>query len=97
VTIRSQLVSRGAKIRGVGQSFVVENAGCSSCAERVRAVVEPLVAVRSVEIDEESDTAILTVAAAPRLAEQAVNAALADASAGSGHQYRVQPGSWRSG
>ena len=77
------------------QSFVVENAGCSSCAERVLAALAPLATIRRVEIDEESDTATLIVSAAPVLAETAVNAALADASADSGHAYRVRLGSWR--
>ena len=76
------------------QSFVVENAGCSSCAERVQAALAPLAAVQSVDVHEESDTATVTIAGNPRLAETAVNAALADASTGSGHQYRVQSGSW---
>lgn len=73
--------------------FEVEQAGCESCAARVRSALEPLGAVREIAIDEQADSA--TVRAAGDLAEAAVNEALAAASAGSGHVYRVRPGSWR--
>lgn len=74
-------------------TFVVEQAGCESCAARVRKALEPLAAVRSVEIDEQADEA--AVAADGGLTEAAANDALASASHGSGHLYRVRPGSWR--
>ncbi len=74
-------------------SFVVEEAGCESCAALVREALEPLGAVESIEVDEAADTSKVNLAA--ETTEADVNAALADASAGVGHTYRVQPGSWR--
>ncbi len=76
------------------RTFVVVNAGCSSCAELVRSALEPLAAVSGVEIDESADTATVTLTGAAGVAEDSVNAALSAASAGGGHEYRVQPGSW---
>jgi hypothetical protein len=75
--------------------FEVEEAGCSSCAERVRAAITPLATVESVEIDESADLATVHAWSDGRLLESAVNNALADASHGAGHAYRVKPGSWR--
>lgn len=75
-------------------SFVVEEAGCESCAALVRDALEPLGAVGSVEIDEAADVAAVTLSPAGPLGEAEVGAALAEASAGTGHAYRVQPGSW---
>lgn len=72
--------------------LVVEQAGCESCAERVRRALEPLAVVERVEIDEAADAAAVTLAGEP--SEDAVAAALAEASAGAGHAYRVRPGSW---
>ena len=62
-------------------TFVVEHAGCPSCAERVRDALAPLAAVADVEVDEANDAARVRVAATPRLSEADVNAALAAASA----------------
>lgn len=76
--------------------FEVEEAGCSSCAALVTEALEPLATVESIEIDEEADRAHVTLAADDGLAEDAVAAALAGASEGVGHAYRVRPGSWRS-
>lgn len=73
--------------------FEVEQAGCESCAARVRAALEPLARVDEIAIDEEADAA--TVHASGDVTESAVNGALAAASHGSGHVYRVRPGSWR--
>ena len=73
-------------------TFVVEQAGCESCASRVRGALDPLAAVSSIEVDEEADAA--TVRASGSLTEERVNAALASVSHGSGHTYRVLPGSW---
>jgi copper chaperone CopZ len=73
--------------------FEVEQAGCESCSARVRAALEPFGDVAEVTIDEEADSA--TVRAAGSLDEAAVNEALAAASHGSGHVYRVRPGSWQ--
>ena len=77
-------------------SFVVEGAGCENCAARVRAVLEPLVQVREILIDEDADIAVVTAEAAD-VTHADVEAALMRASEGSGHAYRVAPGSWRVG
>ena len=74
-------------------TFVVEQAGCESCAKRVESALSPLADVHSVEIDEDADVA--TVRAAGALSEAQANDALAEASHGSGHVYRVRAGSWR--
>lgn len=74
-------------------TFVVEQAGCESCAARVRGALEPLAEVEAVEVDKDADAA--TVRAVGQLSEDAVNEALLAASHGSGHTYRVRPGSWR--
>ena len=74
-------------------AFEVEQAGCESCAARVRAALEPLGTVESVEIDEAADVANVRLDGDPR--EEEVNGALGASSAGSGHLYRVKPGSWR--
>ena len=68
--------------------FEVEQAGCESCAARVRAALEPLGEVGEIAIDAGADSA--TVRAADALTEDAVNAALEAASHGSGHVYRVR-------
>lgn len=73
--------------------FEVEQAGCESCAARVRAALEPLGDVDEIVIDEQADAA--TVRARGELEEDAVNAALAASSHGSGHTYRVRAGSWQ--
>ena len=75
--------------------FEVEEAGCDSCAALVRGALEPLATVESVEVDEAADRATVRLDAAPELAEADVAAALAGASAGAGHAYRVRPGSRR--
>ena len=74
-------------------TFVVEQAGCESCAARVRGALEPLAEVVAIEVDEQADAA--TVHAAGDVSEEAVNEALQTASHGSGHAYRVRPGSWQ--
>lgn len=74
-------------------TFEVEEAGCASCAERVRSALEGVVAVETVEIDEAHDTA--TVAVRGGADPDVVADALARASAGSGHAYRIRDGSWR--
>lgn len=75
--------------------FDVEEAGCDSCAALVTDALEPLATVAAIEIDEEADRAHVTLDAPDGLAEDAVAAALAEASEGVGHAYRVRPGSWR--
>jgi cation transport ATPase len=77
----------------VSLTFVVEQAGCASCAARVRGALEPLAEVVAIEVDEQADAA--TVRAAGDLSEDAANNALQAASHGSGHTYRVRPGSWQ--
>jgi copper chaperone CopZ len=74
-------------------TFVVEQAGCESCAARVRAALEPLAAVEAIEVDEDADAATVRVSGAA--SEDAVAGALAAASHGIGHEYRVRPGSWQ--
>jgi copper chaperone CopZ len=76
-------------------TFVVEEAGCGSCAARVRAALEPLAAVETIEIDGDADAA--TVRISGTASEDAVAGALAAASLGSGHAYRLRPGSWQPG
>jgi copper chaperone CopZ len=76
-------------------SFVVEEAGCESCAELVRKALDPLGTVESIEVDGAADASRIRLSGAP--SEEQVGAALAEASTGVGHAYRVQPGSWRTG
>jgi copper chaperone CopZ len=77
----------------VSNTFVVEEAGCESCAALVREALEPLGAVESVEVDEAADVAYVRLASSA--SEPDVNKARADVSASAGHAYRVRPGSWR--
>ena len=74
-------------------SFVVEEAGCESCAALVREALEPLGVVESIQVDESADTSTVRLAAAATEAD--VDRALADVCADAGHAYRVRPGSWR--
>jgi copper chaperone CopZ len=76
------------------RTFEVEQAGCASCAARVRAALTTLTTVHEVAIDAENDTATVRIDSGLDLSERAVNQALRDASEGSGHAYRVKPGSW---
>jgi copper chaperone CopZ len=77
----------------VSLTFVVEQAGCASCAARVRGALEPLAEIQDIEVDEQADAT--TVRLTGDLSEEAVNEALQAASHGSGHAYRVRPGSWQ--
>ena len=74
--------------------FEVEQAGCEGCAALVRSALEPLATVERLEIDEAADRASVQLRPTGELTEAAVNEALAAASQGSGHAYRVRPGSW---
>ena len=74
--------------------FVVDQAGCSSCAERVRNALADVATVYEIEIDQAADAALVSLSASS-VSEESVNEALRKASVGVGHQYRVQPGSWR--
>lgn len=73
--------------------FVVEGAGCESCAARVRQALAPLATVDDVRIDEQADVATVSLSATS-IAEDDAVAALREASVGSGHDYRIKPGSW---
>jgi copper chaperone CopZ len=75
-------------------SFVVEQAGCASCAERVHRALAPLADVQSVDVDEGDDSAAVQVSVVTNLSEDDVNRVLADASDSSGHEYRIRDGSW---
>jgi hypothetical protein len=77
--------------------FVVEQAGCESCAARVKAALAELIAIDEITIDEGADAAVVRAHAPAELELATVDAALADASHGSGHTYRVSPDSWPSG
>jgi copper chaperone CopZ len=74
--------------------FVVEQAGCSSCADRVQAALEGIGTVEAIEVDEEADAAAVRLRSPDPISEDAVGRLLSEA-AGSGHEYRVHPGSWR--
>jgi copper chaperone CopZ len=74
--------------------FVVEQAGCSSCADRVRTALEAIAMVDAVQVDEEADAASVRMRSPDPISADAVGRLLSEA-AGSGHEYRVQPGSWR--
>jgi heavy-metal-associated domain-containing protein len=72
--------------------FVVEHAGCESCATRIRSALAPLLAVETITIDEAADVATVVARADPLPPRVAIDAALAEASMGSGHTYRIRPG-----
>ena len=76
------------------RKFEVLGAGCESCAVRVRAALDGLATVETVEIDEARDVAVVSVADGAGVTQDEVDRVLADASTGSGHAYRVLPGSW---
>ena len=73
--------------------FEVEQAGCESCANLIGAALGEVATVESVATDESADLATVVLSGAP--SPGAVDAALAEASAGAGHDYRVRAGSWR--
>ncbi len=72
--------------------FVVEQAGCTSCAARIGNALEKIGTVHEIEIDEVADVAVVRLSAS--VSEEAVNDVLSQASDGGGHGYRVQVGSW---
>ena len=76
-------------------SFDVEQAGCESCAARVRGALAPLLEISALEIDESRDSAVVTARAAEEPPVETIDELLAAASEGAGHAYRVRPGSWR--
>lgn len=75
--------------------FEVEQAGCESCATRVRGALAPLLEISTLEIDESRDAAVVVARADREPRVEAIDALLAAASEGAGHAYRVRPGSWR--
>jgi len=75
--------------------FDVEQAGCESCAARIQGVVTQLAPVVEVVIDADADEATVTLEAGAVATEDDLNRVLAEASDGSGHVYRVRPGSLR--
>jgi hypothetical protein len=50
--------------------------------------------VEAIEVDEEADAAAVRLRSPDPISEDAVGRLLSEA-AGSGHEYRVHPGSWR--
>ena len=79
-----------------GIVFEVEQAGCESCAALIRDVLEEVAPVDEVTIDEEQDRATVRMQPDAALSEDDAERLLAEASEGTGHAYRVVPGSWRS-
>ncbi len=75
--------------------FIVEQAGCASCAALVNEALAPIADVREIDVDETADCASVCVAFATDLTQDAVSQALLNASTAAGHEYRVKPGSWR--
>jgi copper chaperone CopZ len=75
------------------RSFVVEQAGCASCAARVRLALADVVRVDGIEIDDDADTAFVRVSG-DDVSKRRVEAAIDAASEGSGHTYRIRAGSW---
>ena len=78
---------------GVTVVFDVEQAGCESCGRLIRGALSALGAVERLEIDEAADRATVVLSGEP--SREAVDAALLQASADAGHEYRVRAGSWR--
>lgn len=76
-------------------TFEVEQAGCASCAARVRDALAPVLEISELEIDESLDAAAITARAVEEPAVGMIDQLLAEASEGAGHQYRVRPGSLR--
>lgn len=74
--------------------FIVEGAGCPSCAKLVGNVVAELGALREVSIDEKADVAHVRAEIPDTVGSKQLDAALGGAS-GVGHAYRVRPGSWQ--
>lgn len=76
--------------------FLVEQAGCTSCAARIGAALGQIATVHEVELDDAADVAAVHLSSSS-VSEDSVNEVLRQASEGAGHRYRVQPGSWRAG
>lgn len=80
---------------GQATVFEVEQAGCESCAALVRDVLEEVAEVSEISIDERADLATVRLAPGAAISEEDANRLLSGASYGTGHAYRVKPGSWR--
>jgi hypothetical protein len=76
-------------------TFEVEQAGCESCAARVRGALAPLLEISTLEIDESRDAALVTARTAEEPLVETIDQLLAAASEGGGHAYRVRLESWR--
>jgi copper chaperone CopZ len=74
-------------------SFVVEQAGCASCATLVREALSGVGEVESIEIDESADVADVVLVSAAAVTVDELDGLLEAAGSGSGHAYRVRPGS----
>lgn len=79
----------------INVSFEVEQAGCESCATRIRAALEPLLEISALEIDESRDAAVVVARSDREPRIETIDTVLAAASEGAGHKYRVRPGSLR--
>ena len=75
--------------------FEVEQAGCESCGSLVREALAPVLAIETLEINQERDVAQVTAQLLDGSSVEAVDRLLAVASEDTGHDYRVGPGSWR--
>jgi hypothetical protein len=75
--------------------FEVEQAGCESCGSLIREALAPILAIETLEIDEELDVARVTAQLLDGSSIETVDRLLAAASEETGHEYRVGLGSWR--
>ena len=57
--------------------FLVEQAGCESCAQRVRSALADVLTIDEISVDEAADLAAVRAQAPPTLTPAAVDAALA--------------------
>lgn len=73
-------------------AFSVEQAGCESCAKLIGAALGQVGEVESIAVDADADAA--TVVLSGVAGRDEVDAALEEASAGAGHAYSVEAGSW---
>ena len=75
--------------------FVVEQAGCHACATRIEKALATIATVRSIDVDEPDDLATVRLVGSAPISVESVRLALGEASEGSGHVYRLRPGSWQ--
>ena len=67
---------------------------CEAGAARVRGAIEPLATVAGMDVDHDADQTTVRLAPGTAVSEEDVEQALAAASEGTPHTYRVRPGSW---